>query len=122
MSDTVARAKEALDLGLAVIGAGSVSFIAASWKLSSEEERVERGRALLAVLLALVAVILAVVAVLFMAPVAWESVGKNRGEVSGILLAFGLIFVLAVILLVVASTTLVRAIIYIVRTLRAYRD
>jgi hypothetical protein len=122
MSDTVARAKEALDLGLAVIGAGSVSFIAASWKLSSEEERLERGRALLSVLLALVAGILAVVAVLFMAPVAWESVGRNRGEVSDVLLAFDLIFVLAVILLVVAMATLVRAILYIFRTLRAYRD
>lgn len=122
MSNTVARAKDALDIGLAVIGAGSVSFIAASWKLSSEEERLERGRALLSVLLAFVAVTLAVVAVLFMAPVAWESVGKNRGEVSGVLLAFDLIFVLAAILLAVALTTFVRAILYIVRTLRAYRD
>ena len=122
MSDTVTGAKEALDLGLAVIGAGSVAFVATSWRLCSEEERLDRGRAPLAVLLACVGLALAFAAVLFMAPIAWKSVAENRGAVSSFLLAYNLIFVLAAILLLAGVVTLARAAHYTVHTFRVYRD
>lgn len=122
MSDTISQAKEALDLALAVIGAGSVTFVATSWRLCSEEEKLDRGRALLAVLLASVGLVLASVAVVFMAPITWESVGENRGEVSGVLFGYDLISALAGILLLIALATFVRAIRYTVQTFRAYRD
>ena len=72
MDDTVFRAKEALNLALAVVGVGCVGFIGIAWKLSSDDETLERGRALLAVTLATVALVLGVAGVLIMAPIAWS--------------------------------------------------
>lgn len=122
MSDTVAEATEALNLGLAVIGAGAVTFIGIAWKLSAEEERLDRGRAFLGVLLAAVALALGAAAVLLMAPIARESVLENRGAVSSVLVAYDLIFVLALCLLVGAALTVWRALRYSWRTVLAYRD
>ena len=122
MGDTISQAKEALNLGLMVVGAGSIAFVAASWKLSSEEEILDRGRASLAVLLASVSVVLALVAVILMAPIAWETIGKNRGQISGFLVGYDLIFVLVSALLLTTLAAFVRAAHYALQAVRAYRD
>lgn len=122
MSYTVAQGWETLNLALGVVGAGAVTFIGISWKLCQEDERLDRGRAILAVILSASALVLALVAVLLMVPTAWQSIGENRGDLSGFLVAYNVIFVLTTALAASGLVGLVRAIRHLARVLRVYRS